>query len=115
MRWNPIPDIPAGFFRDMGNLESFVCYGCALGPTLSTKYLEFHSITIKEITIVDNSISTLQVDAITGLQANTSLRISSNEIRELTEVSFRPMLEVLSVGTGHINIGGEIFLDHNAP
>ncbi|CAG0898225.1 unnamed protein product [Darwinula stevensoni] len=90
--WNPITDIPAGFFRDMGNLERFDCYDCALGPTLSTKYLEFHS-----------------------LQPDTGLSISTNEIRELTEVSFCPMLEVLSLGTGSINLNGEIFLDHNAP
>ncbi|CAG0896129.1 unnamed protein product [Darwinula stevensoni] len=101
---NPVLDVPAGFFNDMGKLEEFYCFSCTFGPTLSTKSLEFRSATMKVIHIDSNSISTLDADAITGLQPNTSLYFGNNEIRELTEVSFRPMLEVLSVGTGHISI-----------
>ncbi|CAG0904264.1 unnamed protein product [Darwinula stevensoni] len=105
LSYNHALDVPTGFFIDMGKLEEFYCTSCALGPTLSTKSLEFRSATMKVINIDSNSISTLDADAITGLQPNTFLYFRGNEIRELTEVSFRPMLEVLSVGTGHIDIG----------
>ncbi|CAG0893882.1 unnamed protein product [Darwinula stevensoni] len=103
---NPVSDVPTGFFSDMGKLEEFLCFSCALGPTLSTKSLEFRSATFKRIVISSNSISTLDVDAITGLQPNTRLSFRDNEIRELTEVLFRPMLDVLSVDTGHMDIVG---------
>ncbi|CAG0898226.1 unnamed protein product [Darwinula stevensoni] len=84
---NPLQDVPAGFFSDMGNLKYFYCYVCDFGPTLSTKSLDFRSATI-------------------SLQPNTYLYFGDNEIRELTEASFRPMLEVLSLDTGYINLYG---------
>ncbi|CAG0901237.1 unnamed protein product [Darwinula stevensoni] len=101
---NPISEVPAGFFSDMGNLGDFRCEYCGLGPTLSTGSLKFRSSAVQFIRLEYNSISTLEPDAITGFQSNTRIFMSYNEIRKLTEESFRPMLEVLSLGNGFIRL-----------
>ncbi|CAG0890033.1 unnamed protein product [Darwinula stevensoni] len=114
MSSNSIPEFPVGFFSDMGSLELLACTGCALGPTLSSKTFEFRNGAIRDIHLSWNSLSTLEVDAITGLQPNTVLYVSYNDIRELTEESFRPMLKILSLGDGYIFLGCEILLVHDA-
>ncbi|CAG0890031.1 unnamed protein product [Darwinula stevensoni] len=102
---NPIRDVPAGFLSDFVKLEIFSCADCDLGPTLSTKSLEFHSESMQDIHLSWNSFSNMEVDAITGLQPDTVLYVSYNDIRELTEESFRPMLKILSLGDGFIFLG----------
>ena len=49
---------------------------------------------------------------IAGLISNTVLDLRSNAIVLLEEDSFRPILEVLVLGTGSINLAGEEFLHY---
>ena len=46
--------------------------------------------------------------SISGFLPSTVINLDFNDIRELTEDSFRPLLEVLSQGDGHIFLIGEI-------
>ncbi|CAG0895573.1 unnamed protein product [Darwinula stevensoni] len=125
LSYNPISEVPPGFFSDMGNLVEFYCLYCSLGPTLSTRSFDFHGAPIRYVLLTGNPISTLELDAITGgarefpvfvpgLGFHTEIYLNYNEIKELREDSFRPMLEVLSLGDGYIDLECEILLAHNA-
>ncbi|CAG0903541.1 unnamed protein product [Darwinula stevensoni] len=103
---NPISEVPAGFFSGLGNLEEFYFQEVPIGSTLINGSLEFLGAPISIIDIGRNSISTLESHAITGLESNTELDIRDNEIRELTEESFRPMLDLFSLVEGIINLHG---------
>ena len=50
----------------------------------------------------------------TGFTADTWVGLLNNEIRELTEESFRPMLEVVSLGTRVIHLYGQLFILKNS-
>ncbi|CAG0901740.1 unnamed protein product [Darwinula stevensoni] len=103
---NPISELPTGFFNDMGKLEEFWCQYCSFGPTLPTGSFQFHSERISHVDLWGNSISTLELDAIAGIQSNTRIVLRENVITELTEASFRPIVEILSQGDGEMDVYG---------
>ncbi|CAG0880250.1 unnamed protein product [Darwinula stevensoni] len=102
---NPISDLPPGMVEGMRNLMSFDASHCNLGPVLRNGSLAFQSKSLAKIFLQENDIVKLEPGAITGLRNDTRLDLRGNKIRNLTEGSFRPMLEHLSSGTS-----GFIFL-----
>ncbi|CAG0902953.1 unnamed protein product [Darwinula stevensoni] len=80
MASNPLSEIPIGFFSVLGNLDMFFCQSCSLGPTLATGILTF------------------------GFGPETTIHLQNNELTELTEEVFRPMVQILSQGSGTIQL-----------
>ena len=74
---NPISEFPPDFFSGFGKLVNFACTRCRLGPTLSTRSFTFNSESLQSIRLLENSISTVELDAIRGM--NTSVHISGVE------------------------------------
>ncbi|CAG0902096.1 unnamed protein product [Darwinula stevensoni] len=64
---NPISVIPYGFFEGMDNLVEFQCRSCNLGPTVSNGSLAFRSRSLESVYLVDNIISTIEPDGISGM------------------------------------------------
>ncbi|CAG0894407.1 unnamed protein product, partial [Darwinula stevensoni] len=108
MNGNPITQFPDGFFQTLDKLVEFWCISCNLGPTLATGSLAFYSDALEYVALDLNSISSLEPGAIAGLISSTVLDLRSNAIVTLPESSFRPILEVLVLGTGSINLAGEL-------
>ncbi|CAG0884308.1 unnamed protein product [Darwinula stevensoni] len=75
-----------------------------LGPTLSTGLLQFNSLTLKTVGLSENKIAIIEPDAITGLTPDTEVFLNGNNISKLPEEVFRPMLELLSQGTGALHL-----------
>ncbi|CAG0883796.1 unnamed protein product [Darwinula stevensoni] len=103
--YNPIMEIPQGFFESMESLQNASIHGCQLGPVLANGTMEFHSQVLAKISLGGNEISSVESHGINGLIAHTIIRLWWNDIQELTEESFRPILEVLSTGSGYIDFG----------
>ncbi|CAG0887206.1 unnamed protein product [Darwinula stevensoni] len=103
---NPISELPPGLFEGLENLVIFLCSECDLGPTLPSGSLEFQSQNFQYVGLSSNGITMVEPGAITGLAADTVLDLENNLISELAEETFRPILEVLSRGTGFIFIYG---------
>ncbi|CAG0900104.1 unnamed protein product [Darwinula stevensoni] len=97
---NHLLETPLGILEGLKNLEEFHCHSCSLGPDLSYGFLKFHSQALSSVILYNNNIVHLEMAAITGLTPNTILNLTINSIVELTEESFRPMVEVLSDGNG---------------
>ncbi|CAG0884351.1 unnamed protein product [Darwinula stevensoni] len=101
---NPISEFPPAFLDDMENLVQLWCRSCGLGPTLPSGSLQFHSEALVYVVLDENGISRVEPGAITGLTPETRLDLWFNEISELSEESFRPMLEILSLGNGYVDL-----------
>ncbi|CAG0884912.1 unnamed protein product [Darwinula stevensoni] len=109
---NPISTIPHGFFEGFQNLTLFACRKCELGPTLLSGTLEFYSENLQYVILIHNNISSIEPNAIAGLTPDTTIYLQANNITELTEEVFRPILEVLVFGSGYINLWGVL---HGVP
>ncbi|CAG0889356.1 unnamed protein product [Darwinula stevensoni] len=108
---NQVSDIQPGFFLGLTSLEEISCYPCPLGPTLRNGTLAFDSPYLEYVEFPVSGISSLESHAITGLRPDTIVELSGNPISELTEGTFRPMLEILSQGDGSISLGSHIVCD----
>ncbi|CAG0898887.1 unnamed protein product [Darwinula stevensoni] len=106
---NPLSRFPSGILNGLEKLEEFSCSECHLGPTLSRGLLDFRSRALRVVHLDGNNISRLEPGAITGLQPNTSVYLRGMENLALSEDSFRPMLEVLTVGNGVLILGRKLF------
>ncbi|CAG0892382.1 unnamed protein product, partial [Darwinula stevensoni] len=80
----------------------FFCQSCSLGPTLATGILTFSTTGISNIFLNNNSISRIEPHAISGFGPETTIHLHNNEVTELAEEVFRPMLQILSQGSGKI-------------
>ncbi|CAG0900915.1 unnamed protein product [Darwinula stevensoni] len=98
--YNPLSSFPSAVIKDMQKLEKFYCSGCNLGPTLLMGQLEFRSKTLKLVSLRENSISRLEPAAIGGINADTTVDLTWNNITILDENAFRPILEIMSLGDG---------------
>ncbi|CAG0900738.1 unnamed protein product [Darwinula stevensoni] len=92
--------------NDLKKLERFYCSGCNLGPTLSSGLLKFRSPKLKVVTLYENNISKLKPKAITGLRFDTEVYLSKNNITELEQETFLPILEDLWHGNGSLFLSG---------
>ncbi|CAG0887766.1 unnamed protein product [Darwinula stevensoni] len=111
LRWlymdeNPVTEFPRGFFTGFENLKVFYCINCKLGPILHSRSLEFNSQALEFLFLNGNDISALEAGAISGFNGNTIISLDYNLITEVTEEVFRPILEVLSSGTGWLYLLG---------
>ncbi|CAG0878699.1 unnamed protein product [Darwinula stevensoni] len=106
MDMNPISEIPHGFLDGLGNLQEFHCFECHLGPTLFKGSLGFHSEIVTYIGLSWNDISNIEEGAITGVTPETFVGLDGNKIADLTEATFRPILEVLQRGFGSLSVMG---------
>ncbi|CAG0893760.1 unnamed protein product [Darwinula stevensoni] len=104
LSYNPISELPTGFFDGLENIVAFDCISCKLGPILAAGSMEFPGATLEYLYLFHNNITFVEPGAITGLTAHAHLDLWGNEIEELTEESFRPILEDLSLGNGHIDL-----------
>ncbi|CAG0897814.1 unnamed protein product [Darwinula stevensoni] len=104
---NQFSELPLGLVESMGQLVVFSAQFSLLGP-LRNGSLAFTGGAIDEVNLAVNSISNLESGAISGLGINSDLVLSQNGIRELTEDSFRPILEVLSRGAGLLQLNGSV-------
>ncbi|CAG0904011.1 unnamed protein product [Darwinula stevensoni] len=105
---NPITEVEHGFFENLKKLWQFSCNNCNLGPTLFNGTLEFHSETLRYVSLGGNNISSLESHAITGFTAETRIELWGNEIRNFTKESFLLMLENLAAGEGYIDLYGHL-------
>ncbi|CAG0879251.1 unnamed protein product [Darwinula stevensoni] len=103
---NPLLKFPSGIVDGMTKLEEFWCQGGTLGPTLSSGFLEFHSKALKLVVLQNNGISRVEPGAIKGLRHDTKVLLDENKIDVLSEESFRPMLAILSIGDGVLDLSG---------
>ncbi|CAG0891210.1 unnamed protein product [Darwinula stevensoni] len=101
---NPLSKFPSAVIKGLAKLEIFWCTECNLGPTLPSGLLQFRSKDLKLVSLWKNNISKLEPNAITGLGPNSSVALSNNNISVLAEESFRPILEVLSLGDGGLHL-----------
>ncbi|CAG0899119.1 unnamed protein product, partial [Darwinula stevensoni] len=92
----------------MKKLEKFLCQGATLGPTLSSGFLEFHSNALKLVDLRNNGISRLEPGAISGFRPDTTIYLNENKITALSEESFRPMLDILSMGDGVLDLSDNL-------
>ncbi|CAG0891419.1 unnamed protein product [Darwinula stevensoni] len=99
---NPLSTLPPQLVNGMDNLLSFSASHCNLGPILSSGSLAFHSRSLQLVSLEDNKIVRVEPGAITGLRVDTKLFLLRNNMTSLTEDSFRPMVEVASLGHGGI-------------
>ncbi|CAG0888720.1 unnamed protein product [Darwinula stevensoni] len=106
MDMNPISEIPHGFLEGLGNLQEFYCDECHLGPILFKGSLGFHSEIVTNIELGRNDISNIEEGAITGVTPDTVVGLDGNKITDLTEATFRPILEVLERGFGWLSVTG---------
>ncbi|CAG0905002.1 unnamed protein product, partial [Darwinula stevensoni] len=106
MDMNPISEIPHGFLDGLGNLQEFHCFECHLGPTLFKGSMGFHSEIVTYIELGRNDISNIEEGAITGVTPDTFVGLDLNKITDLTEATFRPILEVLRRGFGSLSVTG---------
>ncbi|CAG0889268.1 unnamed protein product [Darwinula stevensoni] len=104
MSMNPISAMPLDFFVGLRNLREFHCFGCHLGPTLFNGSLRFHSEMLTSLELGYNGISNIEEGAIGGITSDTMVGLEGNNIVELKEATFRPMLEVLARGIGFLNV-----------
>ncbi|CAG0891151.1 unnamed protein product [Darwinula stevensoni] len=102
--YSPMSEVQHGFFWSLPNLQRFWCISCQLGQTILNGTLGFHSPALDLVSLEQSTISSLESHSITGFTADARIRLSKNQISELTEESFRPMLEVLSSGDGNIDL-----------
>ncbi|CAG0902564.1 unnamed protein product [Darwinula stevensoni] len=102
--YSPMSEVQHEFFWGLPNLEQFWCLSCKLGQTILNGTLAFHSPALDLVSLEQSTISSLESHAITGFTVNASIRLSGNQISELTEESIRPMLQVLSSGVGYIDL-----------
>ncbi|CAG0903648.1 unnamed protein product [Darwinula stevensoni] len=108
LEMNPISEVQLGFFTDLGNLRDFRCNHCDLGPTLPTGSFEFYNSGVGRVFLQYCGISSLEPGAMTGFGIDTEIYLENNDIRELTEAVFRPMVEIASQGNGLIHLHGEL-------
>ncbi|CAG0893330.1 unnamed protein product [Darwinula stevensoni] len=94
----------------MKKLEELWYEGGTLGPTLSSGLLEFQSNALKLVDLRNNGISRLAPGAIAGLRPDTTVHLNENKITVLSEGSFRPMLDILSMGDGVLDLSGNPIL-----
>ncbi|CAG0887199.1 unnamed protein product [Darwinula stevensoni] len=99
---NPITKLPTGLLEEFANLENFSCMRCSMGPTIHTDSLNFNSNVLEVLDLGYNGITFLEPGAITGLARGPLMFLNNNLITEIAEESFRPMVEVLSMGPGVI-------------
>ncbi|CAG0896790.1 unnamed protein product [Darwinula stevensoni] len=104
---NPLSGIPSAVIMSLEKLEKFWCSGCNLGPTISTGVLQFQSEALKMVSLWSNGISGLEPKAITGIKANTEVHLTRNKIATLNEETFRPILEIMPVGMGFLDLKGK--------
>ncbi|CAG0898994.1 unnamed protein product [Darwinula stevensoni] len=97
---NPLSSFPSAVVKGLEKLEEFYCSGCNLGPTLLRGQLEFRSKTLKKMSLLDNNISRLEPEAIAGVNSDTTVHLTRNNITILEENAFRPILEIMSLGDG---------------
>ncbi|CAG0904410.1 unnamed protein product, partial [Darwinula stevensoni] len=102
--YNPISELPTGFFDGLENIVIFDCISCKLGPTLAAGSMEFPGAALEHLHLEYDNITFVEPGAITGLSAHAHLDLWGNEIEELREESFRPILEDLSLGYGFIDL-----------
>ncbi|CAG0887202.1 unnamed protein product [Darwinula stevensoni] len=107
---NPLMKFPSTIIKCMKKLEEFYCSRCNLGPTLSGGLLEFQSSALKLVHLSENNVTSLEPGAIIGLGSNTRVDLSENKIAVLSEESFRPMLDILYLGDGVIDLSGNPIL-----
>ncbi|CAG0885057.1 unnamed protein product [Darwinula stevensoni] len=106
MSHNPLAKFPSAMIRNLKKLEMFECSSCRLGPTLSSGLLEFRSGALKVVSLFGNNISRIDPEAMRGLQFHTKIYLSQNNISELNEEFFRPILDVIAKGTGSLYLYG---------
>ncbi|CAG0902258.1 unnamed protein product [Darwinula stevensoni] len=104
MSLNPLVQFPSAIVNGLKKLEKLWCQGVMLGPTLPSGFLQFQSNTLKIVIFEFNNISRLEPGAITGFGPDTMVFLSGNQITELSEEIFRPMLEILSTGVGVLTV-----------
>ncbi|CAG0904407.1 unnamed protein product [Darwinula stevensoni] len=104
--YNPISQFPSRLVDGMVKLNFFSASGCNVGPTLSSGSLSFHSNALQLVSLGGNNIARLEAGAITGLGVNTTFLLHENNIKVLTEDSFEPIFETLSLGNGKILLLG---------
>ncbi|CAG0902567.1 unnamed protein product [Darwinula stevensoni] len=109
--YNPLLKLPFAVIKGLEKLEELYCSGCDLGPTLPVGLLEFHSKTLRIVSLWHNRISKVEPGAFTGLRADTRVDLRGNEIVALTEESFLPILEILSRGNGLLYLQDEPMID----
>ncbi|CAG0902435.1 unnamed protein product [Darwinula stevensoni] len=107
IRGNPILTFPSQVVDGMMNLMVLAATNCNLGPVLSSGSLVFHSRSLRMVFLQDNNIVKVEPGAISGLRGDTKIYLLQNNITTLMEDSFRPMVEVASMGHG------EIFVNDN--
>ncbi|CAG0880251.1 unnamed protein product [Darwinula stevensoni] len=96
--YNPVYKLIPGLFEGMPNFKSFLASACNLGPVLLNGTLAFHSDALIAVFLQDNNIERLEPGAITGLNGNVQIFLDGNKITDVTDGSFRSILEVLASG-----------------
>ncbi|CAG0891884.1 unnamed protein product [Darwinula stevensoni] len=104
MNNNPISTIPSRFFEGMENLEEFQCQWCNLGPAISDGSMEFRSQTLKSVYLRNNIISSFEPGGISVVSPDAVVDLEANQITELTESIFRPVMDFLARGNGLLNV-----------
>ncbi|CAG0898095.1 unnamed protein product [Darwinula stevensoni] len=101
---NPLLKFPSAIVNGMKKLEKLQGYGANLSPTLSSGFLEFQSSALKLVDLRNNSIFRLEPGAIAGLTPETTVHLNENKISVVSEGSFRPILDILSMGNGILDL-----------
>ncbi|CAG0893329.1 unnamed protein product [Darwinula stevensoni] len=102
---NRFSKFPSAWIKGLQKLEDFYCRNCSLGPILAKGFLEFRSTSLRKMDLRENNITKLEPGAITDLRPKTILDLSGNNITVFAEESFGPIMDVLSLGHGHIILG----------
>ncbi|CAG0896959.1 unnamed protein product [Darwinula stevensoni] len=104
-RGNPVSEIEPGFFYGFERLMTFHCDECELGPTLLEGSFAFVG-SFPYILLVHNGMASLEPGAFSGFPTNAYINLIENDIANISEESFRPIVEVLSLGGGSIGLEG---------
>ncbi|CAG0886944.1 unnamed protein product, partial [Darwinula stevensoni] len=101
---NPFSEFPSDVISGLERLEEFSCAECNLGPSLPSGFLNFRSETLKVVNLAWNKIARLESGAITGLTLETNVDLQHNNIAIFPKESFHAILQVLSRGSGILNV-----------
>ncbi|CAG0891152.1 unnamed protein product [Darwinula stevensoni] len=97
--WEVLPELTHLYYMDLKN-NYLTDLPPVLSPNLTTLDLGGNQITRVEYNWSAPNLTVLSI----GFTVNASIRLSGNQISELTEASIRPMLEVFSSGDGYIDL-----------
>ncbi|CAG0892360.1 unnamed protein product [Darwinula stevensoni] len=97
--------LPLGLVSSMDSLVTFDCSWTQPNLLIPSGLLEFASDALQYVYLEGNDMSNLEPNAISGLTNVTYLSLYGNNIQEVNEDTFKPLLEDVAIqGNGSINL-----------